>query len=40
MDNKRMKNLAAEIFQTINNLNPSFMKEIFTAKILRPNGIL
>ena len=29
-----MKSLAAEIFKTINKLNPSFMKEIFTTKIL------
>ena len=29
---KRLRNLATEIFKTVNNLNPSFMKNIFTLK--------
>ena len=43
MEIKRLRNLALEIFKTINDLNPSFMKSIFSAKLnarLRPNGIL
>ena len=40
---KRLRNLALEIFKTINDLNPSFMKSIFSAKLnarVRPNDIL
>ena len=33
MNIKRMWILATEIFKTINNLNPSFMKDIFTSKV-------
>ena len=43
MEIKRLRNLALEIFKTINDLNPSFMKSIFSAKLnarVRPNGIL
>ena len=29
---KRMKQLAIEIFKTVNNLNSDFMKNIFTRK--------
>ena len=29
---KRLRNLALEIFKTINDLNPSFMNSIFSAK--------
>ena len=29
---KKLRNLATEIFKTINKLNPSFMKNIFTSK--------
>ena len=29
---KRIKQLAIEIFKTVNNLNPDFMKNIFTRK--------
>ena len=29
MEVKRLRTLAIEIFKTLNNLNPSFMKEIF-----------
>ena len=29
---KRLRNLATEIFKTVNSLNPSFMKNIFTSK--------
>ena len=42
MEIKRLRNLATEIFKTINNLNPSFMKNIFTSKEnakVRPNNI-
>ena len=40
MEIKRLRNLALEICKTINNLNPSFMKSIFSAKLnarVRPN---
>ena len=40
---KRLRNLTLEIFKTINDLNPSFMKSIFSAKLnarVRPNDIL
>ena len=33
MNVKRMRTLATEIFKTINNLNPSFTKDIFTSKV-------
>ena len=32
MEIKRLRNLALEIFKTINDLNPSFMNSIFSAK--------
>ena len=32
MEIKRLRNLATEIFKTVNNLDPSFMKNIFTSK--------
>ena len=32
MQIKKIKQLAIEIFKTINNLNPNFMKKIFTSK--------
>ena len=32
MKMKRLRNLATGIFKTVNNLNPSFMKNIFTSK--------
>ena len=32
MQIKRIKQLAIEIFKTVNNLNPYFMKNIFTSK--------
>ena len=32
MEIKKLRNLATEIFKTVNNLNPSFMKNIFTSK--------
>ena len=37
-----IKRLALEVFRTINNLNPSFMKSLFSAKLnarVRPNNI-
>ena len=44
MEIKRLRNLATEIFKTVNNLNPSFMKDIFTSKengkVRRPNNIV
>ena len=43
MEIKRLKNLALEIFKTVNDPNPSFMKSIFSAKLnarVRPNDIL
>ena len=41
MEIKRLRNLATEIFKTVNN--PSFMKNIFTSKEnarVRPNSIV
>ena len=32
MQIKRIKQLAIEIFKTVNNLNPDFMKNIFTSE--------
>ena len=43
METKRFRDLALRIFKTINDLNPSFMKSIFSAKLnarVRPNDIL
>ena len=43
MEIKRLRNLATEIFKTVNNLNPSFMKNIFTLKEnarVHPNNIV
>ena len=43
MEIKRLKALATEIFKTVKNLNPNYMKNIFTPKLhpkLRPNDIL
>ena len=40
---KRIKTLATEVFKTINDLNPSFMKNIFTSKTMakvRPYDLL
>ena len=32
MQIKKIKQLAIEIFKTVNNLNPDFLKNIFTSK--------
>ena len=43
MEIKRLRNLATEIFKTVNNLNPSFMKNILASKEkakVRPNNIV
>ena len=43
MNIKRMMILATEIFKTVSNLNPSFMKDIFTSKAnpkVRPNNLI
>ena len=43
MQIKRLRVLAIEIFKTVNNLNPNYMKGIFTPKLhpkVRPNDIL
>ena len=43
MEMKRLRNLALEIFKTINDLNSSFMKSMFSAKLntrVKPNDIL
>ena len=43
MEIKRLKILAIEVFKTVNNLNPNYMKDIFTPKLhpkVRPNNIL
>ena len=43
MQTKRIKQLATEIFKTVNNLNPNFMVNIFTSKQnapVRPHELL
>ena len=43
MEIKRLRNLALEMFKMINDLNPKFMKSIFSVKLnarVRPNDIL
>ena len=43
MEIKRLRVLAIEILKTVNNLNPNYMKDIFTPKLhpkVRPNDIL
>ena len=40
---KRVRTLATEIFKTINNINPSYMKNIFTPKTnakIQPHDII
>ena len=40
---KRLRVLATEIFKAVNNLDPNYMKDIFTPKLhpnVRPNDIL
>ena len=32
MEIKRLRTLTAEIFKTINNINPNFIRDIFTPK--------
>ena len=42
-ETKRLRILAIEILKTVNNLNPNYMKDIFTPKLhpkIRPNDIL
>ena len=36
MNIKRLQHLATEIFKTISNINPPFLKEIFTTKVPLP----
>ena len=43
MEIKRLRNWTLDIFNTINDVNLSFMKSIFSAKLnarVRPNDIL
>ena len=43
MEIQRLRTLATEIFKTINNINPSYMKDIFTPKTntkIRPHDII
>ena len=43
MEIKRLRNLATEIFKTVNSLSPSFVKNVLTSKEnarVRPNNIL
>ena len=43
MEIKRLRVLVIEIFKTVNNLNPNYMKDTFTPKLhpkVRPNDIL
>ena len=40
---KRLQTLATDIFKTINNISPSYMKNIFTPKIsakIGPHGVI
>ena len=40
---KRLRFMVIEIFKTVNNLNPNYMKDIFTPKLypkVRPNDLL
>ena len=42
-ETKRLRILAIEILKAVNNLNPNYMKDIFTPKLhpkIRPNDIL
>ena len=43
MEIKRLRSLAIEIFKIINNINPSYLKNIFTPKTnakIRPHDII
>ena len=43
MEITRLRVLAIEVFKTVNNLNPNYIKDIFTPKLhpkVRPNDIL
>ena len=43
MEIKRLRTLATEIFKTMNNINPSYMKNIFTRKTnakIQPHDII
>ena len=43
MNVKGMRILVTEIFKTVNNVNLSFMKDIFTSKVnpkVRPNNLI
>ena len=43
MEIKRLRTLAGEIFKATNNINPSYMKNIFTPKTnakIRPHDII
>ena len=43
MEIKRLRVLAIEIFKTVNNLHPNYMKDIFTPKLypkVKPNDIV
>ena len=43
MNVKGMRILVTEIFKTVSNVNPSFMKDIFTSKVnpkVRPNNLI
>ena len=43
MEIKRLRNLATEIFRTVNSLSSTFMKNVLTSKVnarVRPNNIL
>ena len=43
MEIKRLRTLATEIFKTINSINPSYMKNIFTPKTnakIQPHDVI
>ena len=42
MEIKRLRNLALEVFRTINDINPEYMKDIFiknTSSLSNPNNL-
>ena len=40
MEIKRLRTLATEIFQTLNNLNPSFMKDILIPREILKSDLM
>ena len=40
MEIKRLRTLATEIFQTLNNINPSFMKDILIPREILKSDLM